>query len=120
MSPNPNLRKRKVLKRLIECALSDDLVTESTLANELFGLSPVEFHPDTNPYVRVHMSLLRKRLSLIYAEGPASERTAQAPSARFAVAQANLLAPVSSGTLCCADTHFYESSNSYLILPIKA
>jgi len=87
VSSNPKLHKSKVLKRLLayllECALSDRPVTEYTLAYELLGLSPAEFHPYTNPYVRVHMSLLRKRLRLIYAEGQASELILHIPSGSF-------------------------------------
>lgn len=57
---------RRLLRLLVERALSREPVTEVFLAERLLGLSPQEFHPYTNAHVRVNVSLLRKRLRQFY------------------------------------------------------
>ena len=65
-------RKSQLLQRLLGFLVDAELhqrpVTESRLAQAVFGLAEDEFHPYTNSHVRVNTSLLRKRLSAYYRE----------------------------------------------------
>jgi tetratricopeptide (TPR) repeat protein len=86
---DPLFSKSKLLQRLlrllVDCALRNTPVTESFLAFELLGLEEQDFHPYTNPYVRVNTSLLRKRLRQYYARETPVDVIFHLPSGGFSL-----------------------------------
>lgn len=81
--------KSKLLQRLLRLladrALAQLPVTESYLAQQLLGLEEQDFHPYTNPYVRVNTSLLRQRLRQYYSRETPLHIILDLPSGGFAL-----------------------------------